>query len=188
MTELTFVTGNLDKYLLAKEIFGTAGLQLRQEELDIDEVQSESAEYIARIKAQTSFSMLQKPIIIRDDSWSLPGLKGFPGPYMKSINRWLSDEDFLRLTLPLQDRRAILTQTLIYQDSNSSKLFTLDTKAELLKEIRGDYGVPFERITSIEGDEGKSIAEVMSSGISHTNRAPAEIWHTFIEWYKKEKL
>lgn len=185
MTDLTFVTGNTDKFKIAAELFQDANLSLQQADLEIDEIQSEDVETIARQKAAEAYRLLQRPLIVRDDSWALPGLRGFPGPYMKSMNHWLTPEDFLRLTGSLEDRRAFLTQTLVYQDAKQQKVLTHVTEARLLPSINGKAGAPFERIASIQGDDGKSIAEVMESGAAHSNRAPAKVWHEFIAWYKE---
>lgn len=185
MTELTFVTSNNDKYRIATEIFQAAGLALKQAKLDLDEIQSEDVLRIATIKAAEAYALLHTPLIIRGDSWSIPGLGGFPGPYMKSINHWFTTEDFLRLTRTLPDRRAILTQTIVFHDANGQKVFQSYTEAELLPEPRGNGDVPFENIASINGDKGRSITEVMQSGTSNINRAPAKLWHEFIAWYKE---
>lgn len=186
MSDLIFVSGNDEKFAIAKEIFDAAGVPLRQARLDIDEVQSEDIVYIARTKAAAAYKMLDSPIIIRDDTWSLPGLRGFPGPYMKSMNHWFTTEDFLNLTRSLDDRRAILTQTLVYEDADGQKVFQHETTAELLDEARGNSPMPFENIISISGDNGRSISEVMASKQSSISRDPAKVWHEFIEWYEPQ--
>lgn len=185
MPDLIFVTGNSDKFAIAEQICSPEGINLRQENLDIDEVQSEDISYIARRKAEAAYQILHKPLIVRDDTWSFPGLHGFPGPYMKSINHWFTEDDFLRLTRDLTDRRAILTQTIVFTDGSTQKILSRETTAHLLREAKGNSSSPSENVLTIEGDDGRSISEVMAVHSDHAKRAPGGIWHDFIPWYKE---
>lgn len=187
MPDLIFVTGNADKFKIAEQICSQHGIALRQEIFDVDEIQSEDITYIAQKKAEAAFAVLQTPVIVRDDAWQFPGLNGFPGAYMKSINHWFTENDFLRLTKDLADRRAILTQTIVYIDSKTQKTFTHETSAYLLQEAHGKSSSPSENILTIEGDNGLSISEVMATNANHAERAPARAWHEFIEWYEEYK-
>ena len=86
MKHIHFVTGNQNKFDTAQRILRESGTVLTQHELDIDEIQSEQAEEIALDKAQKAYYALQKPLFISADSWSIVGLRGFPGPYYEIGN------------------------------------------------------------------------------------------------------
>lgn len=188
MPELIFVTGNTQKFDVAVKVFAAYGVRLHQTKLDIDEIQGEDPERIIIDKLNKAYAATQKPVIVNDDSWSFEGLGGFPGPYMKSIVHWFTPEDFLHLTLPLANRRVILTQWLGYQDANVQKLFRFAYNGTVLTELRGTSGLSLHKIISMPGDRGSSIAESYDNGVDTTTREVAKGWRHLAEWYKQEIL
>lgn len=167
----------------AKLVCEQNGLSIEQRMLDIPEVQSEDAEEILRDKLYKAYAIVKSPVIVSDDTWEIPALNGFPGPYMKSINHWLSPEDYLRLTRPLEDRTIYLVQHLGFTDGTNVKIFVTKTKGTLLKEARGTYGAANHKLVSLDGDNGLSIAEIYDKGLNQVKRYPAEIWHDFSAWF-----
>lgn len=186
MPTLLFCTGNFEKFSNAKLACEKDGIELLQQSLEIDEIQSEDGDIIVRDKIKKAFADLQKPVVVTDDTWEIPGLNGFPGPYMKSINHWFTPDDLLRLTLPLEDRRAYLTQRLGFTDGKQTKVFTVKIEGQLLKEIRGSYGAASHKLIALDGDNGLSIAEIYDKGLDSSDRRGADIWHEFAEWYKNQ--
>lgn len=183
MQNVVFVTGNPVKFRLGERVCLANGFELNQKELDITEIQSLDGNAVARHKAEQAYKILQKPIIITDDTWLIPGLNGFPGTYMQAINTWFSSEDWLRLTKPLKDRRSILRQILVYQDAKQQKLFSRDIEGRLLKEIHGASAeYPVLAVVAFD-DSGKSSAEQLAL------RKPfplldETVWDDFAPWYK----
>jgi non-canonical purine NTP pyrophosphatase (RdgB/HAM1 family) len=185
MKDLVFATSNPVKFLTAQHVCDRYGIQLAQKGVDITEIQEEDPEKVACDKAAKAFEALKHPIVITDDSWSFSGLRGFPGVYMHSINKWFTAEDFLRLVLPLKDRRAALTQYLVYADGHEQKVFTKQTEGTLLKEIRGVSPYPSFQIITLAGDNGLSIAEAYDHATDKSKRQAAHIWYDFAEWFSK---
>jgi inosine/xanthosine triphosphate pyrophosphatase family protein len=185
MKELIFSTGNDEKFLTAKHTCDNYGIKLTQKSADIVEIQEESPEKVAVDKAAKAFALLKRPVVITDDSWSFSGLKGFPGVYMHSINEWFTPDDFLRLVLPLADRKAILTQYLVYDDGQEQKVFSKQTEGELLKEIRGTSKHPSHTVITLTGDNGLSIAEAYDQATDKSTRKSAQIWQDFADWFSK---
>jgi non-canonical purine NTP pyrophosphatase (RdgB/HAM1 family) len=182
-TKLLYVTGNGVKFHQADLVCQQAGIQLEQRKLDVTEIQAEDGETIARDKAAKAFALLQQPVVISDDTTSIPGLKGFPGPYMKYVNDWFTPEDWLRLTIDLDDRRIILRQVVVYQDEDGQEVFSVEIPGVLLKEIRGTSPYPHTSITSY--DSGRhSNAEMYERGESASAHLP-NVWHEFADWYSK---
>lgn len=186
MHTILFSTGNTEKFEIAKASCEPLGLQLEQLALDIDEIQAEDGEIVVARKARDAFAAAGKPVVVSDDSWNIPGLRGFPGPYMKSMDHWLTPQDFINLTGPLEDRRIILVQLLAYQDADTYKLFRTEYVGTLLREPRGNYGRPLQKVVTMPGDDGLSIAEVYDQGrLQHENREVGEGWRKLAEWYTK---
>lgn len=181
--KITFCTTNQDKFRTAKDACAQFNIALEQAAVEVDEIQSEDAKKVAIDKAQKAYEKLKKPLAITDDSWSFPGLNGFPGAYMHSMNTWLSPADFLRLTLPLQDRRVVLTQHLVYTDGDLVKVFESTTQGELLKEVRGNSKHSSLTIMTLEGDNGLSMAEVMELDHDKSALSTAKVWKNFAVWY-----
>lgn len=182
MNTLQFVTGNAVKFRLAQDICGPHGITLSQTALDIPEMQSEDGEPVARDKALRAFEILKTPLVVTDDTWIIPALNGFPGPYMKSINTWFTAQDWLRLTRDLDDRTIILRQIAVYQDADQQKVFTCDIDGVMLREIRGTSKHPHNTITSFDGGH-QSDAELHALGKSGANDRKT-VWHEVSAWLK----
>lgn len=183
---VVFSTGNSDKFLTAQHVCKRYGVELVQADLDIDEIQGEDPQIVATDKARKAFSALKKPVVITDDSWAFSGLNGFPGVYMHSMNTWLTPADFLRLTLPLHDRRVTRTQYLIYDDGIQQKIFSLQSHGSLLTEARGASKHASHTVISLDGENGLSIAEVLQHLSDKSTRPSAKIWHNFITWFEAQ--
>jgi non-canonical purine NTP pyrophosphatase (RdgB/HAM1 family) len=183
MKEITFSTGNDEKFLTATHVCDRYGIKLTQKSADVTEIQGENPEKVATDKASKAFELFKVPVVITDDSWAFSGLRGFPGVYMHSINEWFTPEDFLRLILPLADRKAVLTQYLVYDDGHEQKIFTHQTEGELLKEIRGNSKYPNYTVITLAGDNGLSIAEAYDLATDKSTRETAQIWQDFANWF-----
>jgi inosine/xanthosine triphosphate pyrophosphatase family protein len=184
--KLIFSTGNSDKFHTASTILQELGIELSQAKLDIDEIQSEEGDAIIRDKSAKAYALVGQPVIVTDDSWAIPGLGGFPGPYMKSINTWFKVEDFAHLTGPLEDRRIFLINRLAYNDGHQIKLFHNQREGILLPESRGHSTHLSHQFVVMEGDNGLSQAEAYSRGIEQNNPQRAFVWKQLAEWLKSQ--
>lgn len=188
MHPITFSTGNQQKFDIARAVCSPLGLELVQNTFDIDEIQGEDPEVIIRDKAQKAYEIVGGPVIVSDDSWNIPGLSGFPGAYMKSMDHWFRPEDFLNLTRSLTDRRIILIQMLAYQDAEHYQVFCIKHTGELLPEARGSDGKPLQKVVAMPGDGGLSIAEAYEQGTVHAERDVAAGWRELADWYQQTVL
>lgn len=188
MSSVVFATGNAEKFEIARAVCEPLGLRLCQKKLDIDEIQGEDSEVIIRNKARKAFELLHEPAIVSDDSWNIPGLNGFPGPYMKSMDHWFTPQDFLNLTRPLKDRRIILIQLLAYDDGRHVHIVRKEHIGTLLTEARGSYGMPLQKVVTMPGDNGLSIAEAYDRGTVRAERDVAAGWRELVARLKQEAL
>jgi non-canonical purine NTP pyrophosphatase (RdgB/HAM1 family) len=182
MKQLLYVTGNEVKVRQADTICRPQGIELIPTKLEVTEIQAEEAEMIARDKAEKAYTQLQQPLIVSDDSWLIPGLKGFPGPYMHYINEWFELDDWLNLTKDLQDRRIILRQIVVYQDAAEQKLFSMDLDGILLREARGNALYNHTAIISFDG--GKSSNAEYHERNQSATKDLKNVWHEFSDWFK----
>ncbi len=186
MKQIIFATTNAEKTANAKLICSEYGIKIIQQPININEIQSDKSEEIILDKLYKSYEEIKKPIIVTDDCWNIPGLNGFPGPYMKYINLWLTTNDYINLTKTLSNREIWLIQTLAYYDGKMTKLFSSKTIGEILKEPHGIYGAANHKLVSLEQDHSKTIAEIYDQGLNNSNRKACDIWHTFSKWYNQD--
>jgi XTP/dITP diphosphohydrolase len=180
MADFTFVTSNDHKVKTAEAVCQQFKLTFEHKNMDLLEIQSDSGEDIARFKVEQAFKACQNPVAITDDSWLIPGLGGFPGPYMKDVNRWFKPQDFINLTESLADRRMIMHQVIAYKDEDNEKIFSTDIEASLLKQARGSSAIPHFAVISFDGGQ-HSVAEAETGGITAISNLP-NAWHQFCEW------
>lgn len=186
MPSLIFATGNNEKFSIAQAACRPHGIELIQQSAGTEEIQSEDLEYIIRHKAETIFAKLGRPVIVSDDSWQVPALNGFPGPYMKSIDHWFTPQDWLDLMARHDDRRIILVQQLAYCDNNGCTVFRNEYTGHILPDARGNYGRTLQKVVTMPSDNGLSISEVYDRGVKHEGRDVIEGWRDFIDWYNEQ--
>lgn len=73
-----------------------------------------------------------------DHGWSIPALSGFPGPYMKYMNQWMTSRDFLNLMRPHSNKTITKQEVICYIDAEQSKCFSAETKGTFVDQIRGE--------------------------------------------------
>jgi non-canonical purine NTP pyrophosphatase (RdgB/HAM1 family) len=190
MNTVYFATGNKEKMLIAQTVCSKFGIRVEQAAIEIDEMQGEDPVAIVKDKVQSAYDGLSKPIIVSDDSWDIPALNGFPGPYMKSINKWFKSEDFLRLMNGVQDRAIILHQYLAYYDGSTMQVFKNDIPGKIINEARGkNERSPNMTVTVLDHDNAKTIAEVFEQGekaVVERYLSRRDAWHEFAEWFSKQ--
>ena len=179
MKKISYVSGNKDKFSNASSFMQPLGIELQQEILRLDEIQAESSDSIAQKKVSQAFDLLQKPLFVNDASWHIPALGGFPGPYMKYMVKWLTEEDILNLMRDKADRTIVLSDTIAYKDQDVEKVFVREVKGTLLTVPEGEPNGPFiTRLISFS-DDGRSLASVRSSGFTERE---TPLWQEFADW------
>ena len=94
---ITYVTGNQSKFQNASAFLQAVGVTIHQASASADEIQASTGIEVAIRKAHDAYAQLREPLFINDAEWAVPALGGFPGPYMKYIVGWLTQQDLLKL-------------------------------------------------------------------------------------------
>ena len=97
MKSLVFVTGNPYKFEVAKKSLGLVNIEVVQEKLDTPEIQSMEVEEVAAYSAKWAAEKLGKPVVTSDAGYYIHALRGFPGPFIKYVNGWLSMDEILKM-------------------------------------------------------------------------------------------
>jgi len=113
-TAIIFATGNKYKFQIAKRALKSSSLKIVKKNLDIPEIQSDSVEAVAKFSAQWASLLLKKPVVISDAGCYIEALGGFPGPFIKYINQWLSAKDLMCLMSGKKNRHLVWKDCLAY--------------------------------------------------------------------------
>lgn len=164
MKNIIFVTSNQDKFHKAKINLEPLGITLIHKELEMREEQSPSGEDIVRHKASQAFEEFRKPLIVNDDTWSIPALRGFPATNMKQCNYFLHAEDWLRLMAGLEDRRVFLISHYAYHNGKTIRLISGQDERYFLPSPQGSN--PKSACLEVVARLGsaKSVAEEIAEG------------------------
>ncbi len=114
MKSLIFVTGNTYKFEVAKNSLRSMGYEAIQVKLDTPEIQSMEVTEIASYSAKWAAEKLGKPVTLMDAGYYIEALNGFPGPFIKFINKWLNSEDLLKLMTGKTNRNITMKFCLAY--------------------------------------------------------------------------
>jgi non-canonical purine NTP pyrophosphatase (RdgB/HAM1 family) len=188
MSRIYFATSNKEKLLIAKTVCNQSGIDVEQILVDINEIQGEDPRIIIEDKVKQAYKKVLKPIVVSDDSWDIPSLKGFPGPYMKSINQWFEPQDFIRLMHGIKDRTIILHQYLAYYDGQCLRIFSNRIHGEIVSEPRGmNNNSPNMSVIALEQDNSLTLAEVFERQDYELKKrylTRPDVWSKFIKWYQ----
>jgi XTP/dITP diphosphohydrolase len=181
---LYFVTGNQHKIDAAKKFLSPLAINFEAVNVPLIEIQSTSIEEIARDKAQQAYKKLHMPLIIKEDGWHISALNGFPGPYMKYVNEWLTVADYQNLLRSKENKKVIFTEVICYIDKDQTNVFTGVIEGYVLEKPAGKANHPFMELVTFRQD-GLSMAEAASKNLGEFDRNIA--WEDFTQWYSKQQ-
>jgi non-canonical purine NTP pyrophosphatase (RdgB/HAM1 family) len=182
--EVYFATGNPLKFSIASNILGSYGIKVLQEKIETPEIQSENGKEICEYSAKYASQKLKKPVIKTDVSYHIPALNGFPGPYIKYINKWLKAEDILKLLTDKKDRTIEIREYLSYAE-NQNNVVTFETlsKCRLSDKVYSNKGSPIDQLLIRPGFDvpqnmldSKKLQEVFSKEV--------KVWHDLGNYLK----
>lgn len=180
--KIYFVTSNDRKVGEAKLGCEPYGIEVIKKPVDIEEIQSHIPKDVSINKAKQAFAQLQKPLVVTDTFWSIPTLKGFPGPYMKDIANWFTEDDFIALLKDKTDRTVIFSENITYIDKNEIRSFSKEFKGSFAHQPRG-VGNSIENVAEFDGVTLGERRE--QGGFSHS--ADDYVWVDFAKWYKNKQ-
>ena len=120
-TELTFITGNKDKF---SEVQSLLGMPLYQLDLDLPELQSLDAKEIVRHKLLTAEEYAKGAYMVEDSSLYLGCLENtLPGPFIKWFEKTVGIEGIASLAERLGDTNAEAKTIVGYAESSGEMRF-----------------------------------------------------------------
>lgn len=148
-----FVTTNKEKMLTATRALSHYSIDLDMLKLDyeVPEIQSFSVEEIAKFSAKFVADKEQKSVLVTDAAFSIESLNGFPGPFMKQVNHYLSTEDLLNLLKDKTNRKFNLTECLAFCQPNKDPITFLSVMHGVLAKKGEGEGRSIDKILIWDG-------------------------------------
>jgi XTP/dITP diphosphohydrolase len=170
VNELYFVTNNENKIREAEEILQIPVKIFRSE---LNEIQSMDLKEIVSDKVKNAYKLIKKPVIVDDVGVYIRAWNGFPGPFIKFLQKSGDNPLILKMMKEEENREALVQAAIGYFDGKDLKLFIGEDKGKISQEIRGDVGWGFDFIFIPSGYD-KTYAELgpeVKNKISHRRRA-----------------
>jgi len=174
--DLFFASSNFHKFKEAKKILENFGINLGFYKCELEEIQSNSLQEIAKNKAIQAFQKCKKPIIVEDDGLFIESLRGFPGPYSSYVFKTIGNEGILKLLK--QNRKAKFVSIISFYDNKNCESFESKLNGIISKKIIG-VGWGYDPIF-IPSKSKETFAQLKNKNkISHRFKALKK----FSNWY-----
>jgi len=168
MQPITLITGNAHK-LQEWQRMAPASMQLRNQSIDLEEIQSFDSTEIVRHKVRQAYDIVQAPVIVEDVSAGLNKLNGLPGPFIKFFIERLGQDALVQLGG--ENAAATAVCTIAYYDGEREIIVTGVKKGTVVP-MRGE-GFGFD-VVFVPNGQTKTYSEMTrpeKDAISHRRKA-----------------
>lgn len=116
MKSVIFASSNQHKFNEVRLILLPRGISVKQARINLVEIQSDSLEEIAKLKAKSAFALVGNPVMVEDDGLFIHSLNGFPGQYSSFVFSTIGNKGILNLLAGSAHRSASFRSVLAYFD------------------------------------------------------------------------
>lgn len=167
MKKIFYISTNNYKYNKFKENFNISSISIDQISEETPEIQAHNNKIVAEFSAKWAANKFQVPVIKEDIGMYINSLRGFPGPYLNHIEKWLETEGLLNLISKKNDRSAYWEFCISYCEPNSDPIsFSTFPKGSISETAKGRGGWIADKIFIPEG-ETKTISEMIDDNTFH---------------------
>ena len=168
MLKLFFATSNAAKVTSVARVLGGRGIEVVRLDVDLPELQAESAAEIAVGKARAAYEVTKAPVIVIDSAFHIASLGGFPGTYVKWATQQIGVSGYLDLLARYtadSARACTFVDALAYMDASHAKPLVLlrnehgRVAKEPLGTLRPAFKSPLATVFIPDG-ESKTLAEM----------------------------
>jgi non-canonical purine NTP pyrophosphatase (RdgB/HAM1 family) len=136
LSPLLLVTGNRGKVRSAARFLGPLGIELKQTDLPLVEIQDLSVARVASHKAWAAWQILRRPLVVEDGAFCIDELGGFPGPFAKYLVQTAGPLGIIRLADLTESRAAHFESALVYVDNTGAHMtFTDNSQTGWVAEV-----------------------------------------------------
>jgi len=184
MQHILFATSNAEKFREVSACLSPFAISLERAELDVDEIKSLDIVKTAREKAQDSFALLKRPLVVEDTGIFFNAFNSFPGTYSKFCIETIGVRDTVGLLKGKKDTSASFVTVACYTDGKTTECFEGRVDGQVVLSPRGNppaklpYDSYFVPIGSTRTYAEMALEE--KNGFSHRSRA----FEKFAQWFK----
>lgn len=161
MKKIYFVTTNNYKFQKFSQALDVESIELEQLSEETPEIQAANNQEIAAFSAEWAANKFNLTVIKEDVGLYFEVLKGFPGPYLNQIEKWIETDGFINVMAGKENRLAYWEYAISYCEPNKSPVtFYTHQKGSIATEARGKSGYYADKIFIPEGQD-KTIAELL---------------------------
>lgn len=137
-------------------------------DLDLPEIQSLNPIEVVTQKAQTAYTLLQKPALVEDTAITFHAMGKLPGTFIKFFLQELGAEGLCRMLDAYKSRAVTIGVYLALATENGVKVFSATKKGMVVKHPRGDAVFGTDSIIVPEGSS-KTWAEMNKEELIQTS-------------------
>lgn len=183
--KLHFVTTNAAKVASVARVLGGYGITVERRDLELPELQGETAAEVAAGKVAAAFAYVNAPVMVIDSALHFDALGGFPGTYVKWATRQIGIEGYLDLLARHENRSCRFVDAIAHLDAtlSSPRIIVREERGTIALAPRGDpagHKSPMATLFIPEGCD-RTIAE-MTPAEFHAYRTRPEterFYHEF---------
>jgi len=136
MKEIIFITGNEKKYVVAKKYFEGLDISLVRKDMYCPEIQHMDVVEVVKFSVKFMAEKIGKPVIKSDNGFYIESLNGFPGTYMKDVEKTIGKEGFKKIMEGIENRKAKFIDALAFCEPGKAPIvFVGEIKGKLTEEV-----------------------------------------------------
>jgi XTP/dITP diphosphohydrolase len=179
MLKLFFVTSNSAKVASVARVLAGYGIVVVRLDVDLPELQAETAQEIAVGKARAAYAMVKAPVMVIDSAFHVDVLGGFPGTNVKWATKQIGVRGYLDLLWCYPDaaRACTFVDALAYMDSFHAQplVLTRRERGRVAETERGTLRMAFKSPLAtvfIPDGETKTLAEMSDAELEAYRSKP----------------
>lgn len=184
MKTIVFITGNQYKFQTAQKALEGTGITVIQQKLETPEIQSTEVEEVAAYSAKWAADHLQQPVVVSDAGYYIEALNGFPGPFVKYINKWFTSADLVTLMRGRSTRTVVAKDCLAYGEPGKEPVIFLGTAKGTMAEQPGASGSSAMDEVFIPEGFTKPHSEIPREEMVEYWSKNLQVWQKFTEYLK----
>lgn len=181
-----YLTSNESKYREAREFLIKVGIDIEKKSIDIPEIQATDSTEISKYSARYASKILSEKFFVMDRSLHITGLKGFPGPYVKYINNWFTEDNVISLFSNMERFDAYWQTSIAYNANGVISVFEGKLNGKIVNTPKGTNGWLFDKFF-IPESFNETLAE-LSNKIRNSFWIRCSSWRNFADHLQKEKV
>lgn len=189
--KIFFATTNAAKVASVARVLGAYGIEVVRADVDLPELQAETAAAVAAPKANAAYAAVRAPVIVIDSALHIDALGGFPGTYVKWATKQLGVQGYLDLLArhPAPGSRGCaFVDALAYMDARTPtpQVFVREERGRIALAPEGDASAHKSPMASVFVPEGcdKAIAAMTSEEFTAYRTRPSTegFYHQLVDW------